>query len=122
VLHAGVFRRVDGCECLPGFLPAGLPGVGHQEYAVCSGKRGFQRFGAIKIRCNDFIRQLRMLGRIACQRAYLELTAGLQRANNGAALLTGCADDSDKLLGVRHGCSPMSGYRWTTQWASDAYL
>jgi hypothetical protein len=41
-----------------------------------------------------------MLGRIARQRAYLELTASLQRADNGAALLSGCADDGDELFGV----------------------
>jgi hypothetical protein len=46
---------------------------------VCAGKRGFQRFRTIEIRCDDFVSQLRMIGRIARQRAYLELTARLQR-------------------------------------------
>ena len=79
------------------------------ENSVCSGKCGFQCFRTIEIRQNDFVGQLRMLGRIARQRAHFELTARLQRAHNGAALLTGCADDGDELLGVRHGCSPVSG-------------
>ena len=41
-----------------------------------------------------------MLGRIARQRAYLELTARLQRAQDGAALKTGRAYDGDELFGV----------------------
>ncbi|GAB3094488.1 hypothetical protein GCM10027159_11490 [Lysobacter terrae] len=65
-----------------------------------AGKRGFQCFGAIEIGRNDFIGQRRMLGRIARQRAHLELTARLQCAHDGAALLTGCANDGDKFLGV----------------------
>jgi hypothetical protein len=40
---------------------------------------------------------------IARQNAHRELTAGLQRAHNAAALLTGRADDGDELLGIRHG-------------------
>jgi hypothetical protein len=44
-----------------------------------------------------------------CQRAHFELTARPQRAHDAAALLTGCADDGDELLCIRHGCSPVSG-------------
>ncbi|CBJ34892.1 hypothethical protein (plasmid) [Ralstonia solanacearum PSI07] len=92
---------------MPGFVRTGFPGMGHQEHAVCSGKRGFKRFRTIEIHQDDFVTQLRMLGRIARQRAYVELTARLQRAHHGAALLTGCADDGDALPGVRHGCVPV---------------
>ena len=74
---------------------------------MCSGKCGLKRFRTIEIRQNDFVAEVRMLGRIARQRAYFELTARLQRAHDGAALLTGCADDGDELLGIRHGCSPV---------------
>src|SRR5260370_67300 len=77
-----------------------FPGIGSQKTPLCSGKRGFQSFRAIQIRQYDFVSQLRMLGRIARQRAYLELTARLQRAYDGAALKTGCADDGDELFSV----------------------
>jgi hypothetical protein len=40
------------------------------------------------------------------------LSAGLQRADNGAALMTGGADDCDEL--VRHGCSPVRGFSLET--------
>ncbi len=82
---------------------------------MCSGKRGLQRLRTIEIRSNDFVGQLRMLGGVARQRAYRELTAGLQRTHNCAALLTGCADDRDEVLGVRHGYSPTSGGLWRTR-------
>src|ERR1700687_5103215 len=51
-----------------------------------------------------------MLGRVARQRADHELAHRAHGAQKGAALLTVCADDGDELLGVRHDCSPVSGW------------
>jgi hypothetical protein len=74
---SGVFRRIDRGQRLPGFIRTGFPRIGHQECAVCAGKCGLERFRAVEIRQHDFVAQLRMPGRIARQRAHLELTARL---------------------------------------------
>jgi len=37
-----------------------------------------------------------------------ELAVRLRRTHIGAALLTGCADDGDEFLGIRHGFSSVS--------------
>ena len=100
MLNAGIFRRVNGRECLLALVRARFPEIRHQKNPVCSGKRGFQCFRTTQIRQHDFVGQLRMLGGISRQRADLELTARLQRAHDGAALMTGCADDGDELFGV----------------------
>src|SRR5260370_18276072 len=97
---------MEGSDRLFGFVRERLPEVGHEKHTVRSGKRIFQRFRTVQIRENDFISQLRMLGRIARQGAHLELTTRLQRAHDRAPLLTGRADDGDDFLSVRHGYSP----------------
>ncbi len=100
VLNAGIFRRVNGRECLLALVRARFPEIGYQKNPVCSGKRGFQCLRTIQIRQDDFVSQLRMLGRIASQGACFELTARLQRAHHGAALMTRCTDNGDELFGV----------------------
>ncbi len=100
VLNAGIFRRVNGRECLLALVRARFPEIGYQKNPVCSGKRGFQCLRTIQIRQDDFVGQLRMLGRIASQGACFELTARLQRAHHGAALMTRCTDNGDELFGV----------------------
>ena len=75
---------------------------GAAEPVSDSGKSGLQRFRTIEVRQHDLVTQLWMLGRIARQRAHSELTVRLQRADNGAALLTGRTDDGDELPRVRH--------------------
>jgi len=44
-------------------------------------------FGAIQVRLDDFVREFAMLGRIARQSAYLELTVGLKSAYYGDEFL-----------------------------------
>src|SRR5438045_1787605 len=61
-------------------------------------KCGRKGFGATQVRLDDFVGEFAMLGRIASQGTYLELIAGLKGAHDGASLLPGCADYSDKFL------------------------
>src|SRR5471032_2527618 len=96
---------MNGRECLLAFVRARFPEIGYQKRPVCSSKCGFQCFRTIQVRQHDFVSQLWMLGRMACQRAY-----------HCAALMTGCADDDDELFGVWHGSSPMNSF------GSDASL
>jgi len=87
VPYAGGLRRVDSSACLFRLVCMYIPGIGHHENAIHSGKCGFKRLRTIEIGQNDFIAQLRVLGRVARQRPHLELTALLQRAHNGRRLV-----------------------------------
>jgi hypothetical protein len=65
-----------------------------------SRKCGFERFGTIEIRFDDFVAEPAMLVRMARQSAYLELALGLQGTNDCASLLPGRADHGDQFLAV----------------------
>ena len=78
MLDAGILGGAYGSGCLLEFARSMLLEVGYEKYAIRPLKCGRKGFGPIQVCFDDFVGKFAMLGRIASQGAYLELTVGLK--------------------------------------------
>ena len=79
---------------------AGFPEVGDGENAIGALEGGFQRFRAVQIGRDDFVRAACVLARVAGQRPDPKLAVRLKGADDTAALVACRADDGNQFSGV----------------------
>jgi hypothetical protein len=68
---------------------------------MCPRKCGLEGFRTVEIRFDDFVGEPSVLGWMARQSAYCELTLGLQGTHDSASLVPRCADHGNQFLPIR---------------------
>jgi hypothetical protein len=100
MLDAGGLGGAYRGGCLLELVGTLFPKIGDQENAVCSRECGLEGFRTVEIRFDDFVGEPAVLGWMARQSPYCELTLGLQGTHDSASLVSRCADHGNHFLAI----------------------